>query len=547
MSQTPTGQVLGASGGGVAADHPPLPTHEVLVGPTTADKHNTLRASILPLACWRCDDIRFDFDSSFVRPEIAQEMRTLADLREKHPGATLSIFGHADPVGDDMYNKQLSGRRATVIYGLLTRDADLWERLYQQEQWDPRTLQTMLATVQRPSEASNQDGSSGVPQNPSPGSPLSEPGAGVEDTTGQPDHPTPTQPPPNPTTPYYTDKIDGQVGSQTTTAVKDFQSDRGLPSHGTVGPSTRRELFLAYMDAICRDRKNQPYTLDKHDDFLARGQDPGGKGDYQGCSEFNPKLIFSQEEERRFRQYGHRDERNAENAPNRRVIALMFRPGAKVSPDYWPCPRVQEGVAACKKRFWSNGQHRRSHRLPNERREFENTQDTFACRFYHRLTVKSPCERPMITFNIRLYDDDGRYIAFAPYKLSVDGDKPISGRADANGIVRVPNIETPNKCVVQWGFPPQGNQRTIFDFGLDVFLHIKENDSEDEAAQKLHNLAYPRSHELKENVAAFQQDYGHLVQPPLAVNGLLDDRTMKLIKDIHNRCADDLRNTPPGN
>ena len=378
MSNQPTSQVLGATGGGVVAEHPTLPTHEVLVSPTPADKRNTIRAAILPLACWRCDDIRFDFDSSFVRPEIANELRSLADLREKHPRATISIFGHADPVGDDVYNKQLSGRRATVIYGLLTRDADLWENLYQQEHWDARTIQTMLATVQRPGAAPLTLSDSPVPP------------PGVEDATGE--NNSSAKNPPKLSTPYYTGAIDGQVGSQTTAAVKDFQADRGLASDGVVGPNTRRELFLAYMDTICRDQKGQPYSLDKYDDFLARGEDPGGKGDYQGCSEFNPKLIFSQDEEHRFRQYGHRDERNAENALNRRVIALMFRPEAKVSPEFWPCPRVKEGTTACKKRFWSNGEHRRSHHLPTERREFETTQDTFACRFYHRLTVMSPCE-----------------------------------------------------------------------------------------------------------------------------------------------------------
>ena len=150
MSDQTSGQVLGTTDGGAAAEHPPMPTHEAIVSPTTTDQYNTIRAAILPFACWRCDDIRFDFDSSFVRPEITDELQSLAALREKHPGTTISIFGHADPVGDDVYNKQLSGRRATVIYGLLTRDAGLWENIYNQEQWGTRSIQTMLANIQRP-------------------------------------------------------------------------------------------------------------------------------------------------------------------------------------------------------------------------------------------------------------------------------------------------------------------------------------------------------------------------------------------------------------
>ena len=63
----------------------------------------------------------------------------------------LSIFGHADPVGNDDYNKQLSGRRATAIYGLLTRDTHLWEELYSHsfgnDKWGVKAIQIMLAEL----------------------------------------------------------------------------------------------------------------------------------------------------------------------------------------------------------------------------------------------------------------------------------------------------------------------------------------------------------------------------------------------------------------
>ena len=96
MSDQTSGQALGTSSGGATAEHPPVPIQEVVLSPTTANQFNTIRAAILPFACWRCDDIRFDFDSSFVRPDIADDLQSLAVLRAKHPGATISIFGHAD-------------------------------------------------------------------------------------------------------------------------------------------------------------------------------------------------------------------------------------------------------------------------------------------------------------------------------------------------------------------------------------------------------------------------------------------------------------------
>lgn len=99
---------------------------QMLVGPSTLREFNTVRLRLKPVACWRLDDIRFKFYSSFLRPEVAREVQHLFELREKHRKVDeftkttryppLSIFGHAGPVGDDDYNKTLSGRRAKAIY-----------------------------------------------------------------------------------------------------------------------------------------------------------------------------------------------------------------------------------------------------------------------------------------------------------------------------------------------------------------------------------------------------------------------------------------------
>jgi tetratricopeptide (TPR) repeat protein len=59
------------------------------------------------------------------------ELKKLIDehtTRGKKP--PLSIFGHADPVGDDDYNKKLSGRRAAAIYALIARRPDIWEDIF---------------------------------------------------------------------------------------------------------------------------------------------------------------------------------------------------------------------------------------------------------------------------------------------------------------------------------------------------------------------------------------------------------------------------------
>jgi hypothetical protein len=360
------GAVQSATDGGVAGTHPTAADASVRVGPSTAIEQNLVTAGLIPVACWRVDDVRFDFDSSFVLPEMAEEIAALAKLREAHKKRVvprtniklpefifpvLSIFGHADPVGEDEYNKLLSGRRAAAIYGLLTRRDDIWEDLYSNkgkftgaaagDKWGAGSIDIMLADL------------------------------------------------------GFVASADDQSNSDGKGALRAFQSSQGLPADGNPNTQTRQKLFLAYMDKLC----GAEFKLDKEDDFLARGADSAGKGDYQGCSEFNPLLIFSDTLNKEFDKQKDKSVRNAANTPNRRVMVLLFRPGSKVLASKWPCPKAKEGSGGCKKRFWSDGEQRRSTRLPNDPRKFEDKQDTFSCRFYQRLTTGSPCEStPQLPF-----------------------------------------------------------------------------------------------------------------------------------------------------
>lgn len=307
------------SAGGLSATHPAEAEPLVRVAPTTGDQFNTVRFAVLPIACWRVDDIRFAFDSSVPQPQIADELGELADLIEEHPDSPLSIFGHADPAGKDDYNKVLSGRRAAAIYGLLRREPALWEEIYSRphgnDDWRKGALETMLA------------------------------------------------------------EVSGSTGED----PRAYRQDE----------SRRRELFAAYMEKLCAERL-QPLSAAR---FLGGGADPGGKAALQGCGEFNPLLIFSREEHQKYEKAADKTERNLANAPNRRVLILLFRKGTKVDPARWPCPRWTEGIAGCKKRFWSDADARRNTRLPSDRREYKATRDTFACRFYDRMVNHSPCEQ----------------------------------------------------------------------------------------------------------------------------------------------------------
>lgn len=509
----PTTQSLNiqsATGGGISALQVPLPVLDSLVAPATDAKgRNTIQLSVIPFACWRAEDVRFEFDSSFIRPEISAEAASLGLLIDQHTlpnlqgipthKPSLTVFGHADPTGNDDYNKSLSGRRAQAMYAMLVRDVDLWEDLFAhplgRDNWDPA-------------------------------------------------------------------------------AVKAMQAALGRPTADRPNASARKTLYKDYMDAVCTVRNlngdpvlgadGKPRTLLlKKSDFLAAGLDPHGRGDFQGCGEFNPIRMFSADENNELSKPPNHAERDRQNAPNRRVLVFLFRPGVHVKPAAWPCPAAKDGVGACKKRFWSDADKRRA--FQPKRREFKDTQDTFACRFYDRLSNNSPCERIVITFSVRLYDLDRKFIPFAPFELTVAGSPPVKDRANADGVAVVPGIEVPNQVRIKWGFPPDSDpdarrlaesksvappqrdpdQATGLIFENDMFLDADSDDRTTEATQKLHNLAYPQTDSLSENVAAFQRDYGKLAKPPLRQTGALDDATMNLLRDVYASAEDDLHNDEP--
>jgi hypothetical protein len=436
----------------------------VHVGPATGGEFNTLRIPRAPVGCWRLEDMRFEFDSSFIGPPAAEEFRNFAALMQSRPKAVVSVFGHADPTGDDDYNKKLSGRRATAVFAVLTRRADLWEQLYGNplggDDWGLRSVQIILLDL-------------GYPPGP----------------------------------------IDGVMGDETRGALKAFQKDNGLPQTGANDKATRAKLFPAYMDKHCRDPKGEPFKL-VADDFLARLQDAKGKGDYQGCGEFNPLLVFAKAESDAYAKAKDKTERNADNAPNRRVLVFLFPPGTRVTPAGWPCPRASEGCAGCRQRFWSDGERRRAPAA--ERREFQRTRDTFACRFYQSMARRSACERILEVYRVRLLDLFARPIPFAPYRVISDG-RHTTGMADGTGWALVRTTDVSPSATVDWGFPPtEPDLPPELVYHADVHLLI-EGAKEEVGRKKLENLGFRLGNTLEVKVRAFQRAYG------LVESGLLDD------------------------
>ncbi len=343
----------------LAGSHPERDSSPVLVAPATAGEVNRVRAVLAPKACFSIEDSHFEFDSSFVLPlGLTFDAEPLKKLMDKHPGSKLSVFGHTDPVGKDDFNKVLSGRRAQAIFGLLVRDVGLWKDLYfhhdthGKDPWGVRSVQIMLNRV-GPTKAG---------------------------------------------------RADGVLDSPTKQALKDFEDGNNLPAkgfnqNGEIASGTFEVLARQYMDGICTDDDNNQFQLTP-DDFIAGGKGKDGKGDLQGCGEFNPLMIFSKDEKAFFDREENKQERNSENQINRRIMVLLYPPGTKVLPEKWPCPTVKEGVAGCILRFHSNFKERRAN--ADDRREHKDEKTdpamvgTFACRFYDRQSSDSPCEGPVV-------------------------------------------------------------------------------------------------------------------------------------------------------
>src|SRR5690606_31920297 len=76
-------------------------------------------------------DLTFAFDKSFLHPGQADALKRMSaeikTWRQENPEGKLAVFGHADAVGKEEYNKALSERRARSVLAFLLKDPKDWE------------------------------------------------------------------------------------------------------------------------------------------------------------------------------------------------------------------------------------------------------------------------------------------------------------------------------------------------------------------------------------------------------------------------------------
>ena len=312
--------------------------------------------------------------------------------------------------------------------------------------------------------------------------------------------------------------IDGVDGAKTQGAFRDFQKAQGLPSTGKGDKATRGKLFEAYMDLLCgKDFRLGPA------DFLAGGLDAEGKGDFQGCGEFNAIVRASKSQLTRFSKRENKQERDDFNSPNRRVLILLFKSDTPFPPAKWPCPRALEGAGGCRSRFWSDHERRRA--AGTEPRLFDQIQDTFACRFYHRLAGQSPCEFPSRPRRLRifLHDETGKILANEPYTLEIDGAVIAKKNTTAAGLVDHEVPAGSNSGVLQI-------QRHTWNLILE---DPPPNSDEDGVRVRLANLGFTPKQDALDAARLEFALWDLQNHAGLGKSGLIDDPTVSFLDEFH--------------
>ena len=64
-------------------------------------------------------DLLFAVDSAVVRPDLQNDLRTVAASLNRYPDSAIRVVGHTDNTGSAAYNQTLSERRAASVAGIL--------------------------------------------------------------------------------------------------------------------------------------------------------------------------------------------------------------------------------------------------------------------------------------------------------------------------------------------------------------------------------------------------------------------------------------------
>lgn len=74
-------------------------------------------------------DLTFDFNRDSVKGQFVPTLRQTANVLSEYNQTTVDIYGHADSVGADAYNQDLSERRAMNVASVMVQNGVIRERV----------------------------------------------------------------------------------------------------------------------------------------------------------------------------------------------------------------------------------------------------------------------------------------------------------------------------------------------------------------------------------------------------------------------------------
>ena len=96
---------------------PPPPPPTPIPPPPPSSKRIVLRG------------VNFDFDKSDIRPDSRPVLDQAAEVLRQSPNVRISVEGHTDAVGSEVYNEKLSVRRAEAVFRYLVNHGVTPERM----------------------------------------------------------------------------------------------------------------------------------------------------------------------------------------------------------------------------------------------------------------------------------------------------------------------------------------------------------------------------------------------------------------------------------
>ena len=85
-------------------------------------------------------DLTFDFNQAAVKSQFVPTLSQVATVLGEYPQTTIDVYGHADSVGSDQYNQELSERRAMAVASVLGQGGVIRQRLVTQGYGESRPI-----------------------------------------------------------------------------------------------------------------------------------------------------------------------------------------------------------------------------------------------------------------------------------------------------------------------------------------------------------------------------------------------------------------------